>query len=457
MANPWILPSVNKFLSKISNNNWDITPNHSNLVETAHAGRNAETAIGVALLTGIMQFVFHANCLSQFSVLNRAQERDNIIAGELNRLDQNGVMRHRFNRSAEREKLSAQRKVWNMRKTAARNDHITGYEELKAERENGLLENKASLEREGTLQAQVKSLWDAIQLDKRRTDLKEQLNEVRTEIEQEKSGRREWVLRRAELDRQINELRSGPLAGTRINGRHPTERPTGRSNLWLPQLKMSHGTRWMKEWWMIRVCLTAFTVLFNGIDLITDFGTTVQMEPEEPEYQLEYAGPRYEGNPIPAAEYEEPVNELEYAGPISEADSGTFVPQEFVFNGTISPQVLIDGRSSFHETESPLNSLLDSFGVPMEYPSNLDAGPVDFPSDVLVNPIESTAGLDDFNMEDFFPNFDPQAFDFGSTYDLPRYLHPSILPSHTSGHGRDAINPEAQNEGAGGRCTRHHS
>lgn len=227
MANPWILPSVNKFLSKISNNNWDITPNHSNLVETAHAGRNAETAIGVALLTGIMQFVFHVNCLSQFSVLNRAQERDNIIAAELNRLDQNGVMRHRFNGSAEREKLSAQRKVRNMRKTAARNDHITGYEELKTERENGLLENKASLEREGTLQAQVKSLRDAIQLDKRRTDLKEELNEVRTEIEQEKSGRREWVLRRAELDRQINELRSGPLAGTRINGRRPAERPTG--------------------------------------------------------------------------------------------------------------------------------------------------------------------------------------------------------------------------------------
>jgi hypothetical protein len=47
---------------------------------------------------------------------------------------------------------------------------------------------------------------------------------------------------------------------------------------------------------MIRVCLTAFDCPFNGIDLITDFGTTVQMEAEEPEYQLEYAGPRYEGS-----------------------------------------------------------------------------------------------------------------------------------------------------------------
>jgi chromosome segregation ATPase len=90
---------------------------------------------------------------------------------------------------------------------------------FKAEHENGLLENKALLEREGTLQARVKSLWDAIQLDKRRTDLKEELNEVCTEIEQEKSERREWALHCTELDRQINELRSGPLAGTRINGR----------------------------------------------------------------------------------------------------------------------------------------------------------------------------------------------------------------------------------------------
>ncbi|KAJ7896347.1 hypothetical protein B0H14DRAFT_2558260 [Mycena olivaceomarginata] len=118
----------------------------------------------------------------------------------------------------------------------------------------------------------------------------------------------------------------------------------------------------------------------EGVVDDSDFGTTVQMEPEEPEYQLEYAGPRYEGNPVPATEYEEPVNELEYAGPIYEPDS---------------------------------------FSVPMEYPPNLDAGPVDFLSDILVNPIESAAGLDNFNMEDIFPNFDPQVFDFGSTYDLP--------------------------------------
>ncbi|KAJ7797193.1 hypothetical protein B0H14DRAFT_3157639, partial [Mycena olivaceomarginata] len=181
-------------------------------------------------------------------------------------------------------------------------------------------------------------------------------------FEQERSGHREWVLRRTELDRQINKLLSGPLAGTRINSRRPTERPTGDIEPLAPSTQ--NVTR---------------DTMDEGVVDDSDFGTTVQMEAEEPKYQFKYAGPRYEGNPVPAAEYEEPVNELEYAGPIYEPDS---------------------------------------FGVPMEYPPNLDAGPVDFPSDFLVNPIESAAGLDDFNMEDIFPNFDPQ-FDFGSPYNLP--------------------------------------
>lgn len=55
IANPWILPSINKFLSGMRPNDWDITPVHSNLAETAHAGRNVETAVGVPLLTAILQ------------------------------------------------------------------------------------------------------------------------------------------------------------------------------------------------------------------------------------------------------------------------------------------------------------------------------------------------------------------------------------------------------------------
>ncbi|KAJ7825909.1 hypothetical protein B0H14DRAFT_2596247 [Mycena olivaceomarginata] len=85
-ANPWILPSVNKFLSAITNESWDITPSHSNIVETAHAGRNVETSIGVGLLTAILQ----------------SQVRDNAKAAELLQIEQKGVMRKRWNGVGER-------------------------------------------------------------------------------------------------------------------------------------------------------------------------------------------------------------------------------------------------------------------------------------------------------------------------------------------------------------------
>ncbi|KAJ7135306.1 hypothetical protein C8R46DRAFT_1201556 [Mycena filopes] len=102
LANPWVLPSVNKFLSKISPDDWDITPNHSNYVETAHAARNAETSIGVPLLTAILQ----------------AKARDDVKAAELAQVGRDGVMRNRWNGNGGREKLSAQRQKWRMRKTA---------------------------------------------------------------------------------------------------------------------------------------------------------------------------------------------------------------------------------------------------------------------------------------------------------------------------------------------------
>ncbi|KAJ7911671.1 hypothetical protein B0H13DRAFT_2660420 [Mycena leptocephala] len=210
LANPWILPSVNKFLSKISAENWDITPTHSNYVETAHAGRNAETAIGVGLLTGILQ----------------AKERDNIMAIRLAAIERNGVMPHRWNGSAEREKLAAQRKRWKMEKSAVHRDQLTNYDSLKADRESGVQENKDSLERQRALESQIKSIQEEMRLDSHRTDLKEQVNELRRDVEEEKSLRRAWTIRRGIIDAELAQLRKGELAGVRIQGRRPDERPS---------------------------------------------------------------------------------------------------------------------------------------------------------------------------------------------------------------------------------------
>ncbi|KAJ7825255.1 hypothetical protein B0H13DRAFT_1918698 [Mycena leptocephala] len=210
LANPWILPSINKFLSRISADDWDITPNHSNLVETAHAGRNAETSIGARLLDAILQ----------------AQARDDIKANELALIGRDGVMRKRWNGSADREKLSAQRKIWKTRKAAVRNDQLTSFDTLKAERDAGVEENRASLEREKILLSQIKSRQEEMKLDRHRTDLQEQVNDLRKDVDEEKSLRREWILRRGQIDKELEQLRKDGLAGVRIKGRRPAERPS---------------------------------------------------------------------------------------------------------------------------------------------------------------------------------------------------------------------------------------
>ncbi|KAJ7862404.1 hypothetical protein B0H14DRAFT_2575473 [Mycena olivaceomarginata] len=211
LANPWILPSINKFLSKISPENWDITPNHSNYVESAHAARNAETGTHLPLLTAIL----------------KAQERDNIKAQELALMERDGVMPNRWNGSAQREKLSAQRQKWATRKAAIRNDQLTSYDTLKEERDSGSEENKASLERQRSLEAQIKLLQDKMKLDRHRTDLQEQIIALRRDVDAEKSIRREWAVRRADIDKEIQRLRDSGLAGARLKGRRPSERPVG--------------------------------------------------------------------------------------------------------------------------------------------------------------------------------------------------------------------------------------
>jgi hypothetical protein len=114
-----------------------------------------------------------------------------------------------------------------MWKTTTRNEQITGYEALRFECDTGVGDHKASIEHQKTLEQEIKLLQEDLKLDKRHTDLREKINILRADIEEEKAGRRAWVVRRTEIDTELASLRSGPLAGTRINGRRPTERPAG--------------------------------------------------------------------------------------------------------------------------------------------------------------------------------------------------------------------------------------
>ncbi|KAJ7826965.1 hypothetical protein B0H13DRAFT_2440016 [Mycena leptocephala] len=210
LANPWVLPSVNKFLSNIAPGDWDITPNHSNTVESAHAARNAETSTWMPLLTAIL----------------KSQESDNAKARELVLFQREAVIPKRWNGSTEREKLVAQRKKWAGNKAAELKDQLTSHDTLKAERETVLDEIRASLERQKILDSQIKSLQDKMKIDRHRSDHREEVVSLRKEVDEEKSLRRELNLRRGELTKELEALRKSGLAGVRINGRRP-ERPSG--------------------------------------------------------------------------------------------------------------------------------------------------------------------------------------------------------------------------------------
>ncbi|PCH39219.1 hypothetical protein WOLCODRAFT_147045 [Wolfiporia cocos MD-104 SS10] len=123
VTHPWILPSINRFLSRIDAASWDLTPSHTNIVETAHASRNRETAIQKPILEAII-LLFH---------LYSARERDNVAVRELQLITEQCVMPKRWNGVAECEKFSMQRQSWNHAKKGARNQDLASLGELQSQ------------------------------------------------------------------------------------------------------------------------------------------------------------------------------------------------------------------------------------------------------------------------------------------------------------------------------------
>ncbi|KAJ7872496.1 hypothetical protein B0H14DRAFT_3564688 [Mycena olivaceomarginata] len=204
LANPWYLPSISPFLSKIAPNDYNLTPNTTNLAESAHAGTNTQTSTQLALLPGIL----------------RKYMRDNVQVDEIHQIIRDGVMRKRWNGPSKREKLSAQRKGWAAKAAFERNEHLIAFDELSQEREEGQEEWKFSLSRQKAIQGEIEELQEQLKVDRRREDLKTEVKVLRLEIDAEKQNRRDWVSRRGEIDAKLRELRTGPLKGVQIQGRH---------------------------------------------------------------------------------------------------------------------------------------------------------------------------------------------------------------------------------------------
>ncbi|KAJ6536252.1 hypothetical protein B0H19DRAFT_1271039 [Mycena capillaripes] len=199
--NPWYLPSVNAHLSKVSRDDWNITPRTTNIAETSHASTNADTSTSLPLLPAILA----------------TQERDRDDIDEIHQIARDGIRRKRWNGPSERERLAEQRAGWSARKRDERNDDLATYDALAQDRDEGQEEWRFSLARGHALQEQIQLVQAELKLDKRRTDLSEEIKTLRAAVEFEKQARRNWVVRRGQIDVEMKVLRAGPLKGVQIN------------------------------------------------------------------------------------------------------------------------------------------------------------------------------------------------------------------------------------------------
>ncbi|KAJ7801396.1 hypothetical protein B0H14DRAFT_3489651 [Mycena olivaceomarginata] len=130
-------------------------------------------------------------------------------------------MRKHWNGPSEHEHLSEQRAGWSACQREERNDDLATYDILAKDREEGQEEWRFSLTRGHDLQAQIQLVQAELKLDKRQTDLSEELKTLRAALKFEKQARRDWVTQRGEIDSQMKVLRAGPLKGVQTNWSQP--------------------------------------------------------------------------------------------------------------------------------------------------------------------------------------------------------------------------------------------
>ncbi|KAJ3491080.1 hypothetical protein NLJ89_g11374 [Agrocybe chaxingu] len=90
-GSPWFIPSVNRFMSKIPEEDWFLTPGNTNLNESAHPFTNKHTGINLPLLDAIKQ----------------AQALDMDVEKTVHQSEDSCILETRANAAAEREDTAA--------------------------------------------------------------------------------------------------------------------------------------------------------------------------------------------------------------------------------------------------------------------------------------------------------------------------------------------------------------
>ncbi|CAK5265840.1 unnamed protein product [Mycena citricolor] len=165
-ANPWILRSLNQVASNIAFEDYNTTPHHTNLIESAHAACKRETEKRVGLLDAILD----------------AWRRDNAHAVNLAQMERSGVLHKRNNDTYHREVNSAQRAKWAWQLAAQHSLQTQDFLSLKAELADGNTELAASLARSKELKAEMDHVKAQLGLDRHGKHFAIQLDELRAKI-----------------------------------------------------------------------------------------------------------------------------------------------------------------------------------------------------------------------------------------------------------------------------------
>ncbi|KAF6747936.1 hypothetical protein DFP72DRAFT_1146978 [Ephemerocybe angulata] len=189
IAHPYLLTCVNKHLSLMAGTSWDITPKDANLVEGAHAGRNADTGTNLALLEGIF-----------------------LLAQELETRATELVAHRHMNGLQIRKKKSKARKDRISKQARERQDHVDNYFDLQAQVTSLMTSKSNSAALTKQLNAELAKIKDQLKIT-RTPSLEVQKSTLQARLDGEVTKRRTWTADAKEIRLQMEALQQGPLKG----------------------------------------------------------------------------------------------------------------------------------------------------------------------------------------------------------------------------------------------------
>ncbi|KAG6807418.1 hypothetical protein H0H92_007610, partial [Tricholoma furcatifolium] len=113
----WLLPGFNRFLSRVPENNWDVSRNNTNLVETAHAHTNRNTRTN----------------LKPLEAIETARIADGRLARSIASVEEDCILHNRNNSEADRYRRVVSRRVYAAQRRSTHQDLDDQLYEIRAD------------------------------------------------------------------------------------------------------------------------------------------------------------------------------------------------------------------------------------------------------------------------------------------------------------------------------------